>query len=387
MLSQCAAAGTHAVPAASTAPDQPIPSSSPRVRIAVATLLVSNPVDTCKGGYGCGLLPWCASVQRLRSALAASTLTSSWNVDTLAIVGTRNNTQREDGSAGRSECLRRETFTPADCPGMKFIHPRPALVRATEQHAARVIAGRVMSYNPQYIRRMAIGLYKWELWRLGHSYDAVLYADVDADVMPTYPRAADATLVAREWARRLPALMASTHDGDGGGGGGNVGGGLGGGGNSRRGGGGIGGGDSGKGGGGAESVASAWPDGLHVVGFPDVTSPFGGGLFLVLPPKQVMYMYAHAQPSPSPFVTLALCHPRPQTTSLSPSSNRLSTGVTYIYITYIYKYIHTHIHIHIHIRIHMRIHMHIHMHMHMHMHIHMHIHIHSRLSTGVASRC
>ena len=102
-----------------------------------------------------------------------------------------------------------------------------------------------MSYNARTIRLGQVNLWKWELLSLGASYEAVLYADLDVDLLPL-DAAADAQLIALEWAARLPALLSRT--------------------------------------------ARATPP-RHHVGYADSTTPLNGGMFWVLPPNDGHRLY------------------------------------------------------------------------------------------------
>ena len=62
-----------------------------------------------------------------------------------------------------------------------------------------------MSYGPKKFAYMAVCLWKWELLRLGGEYDALLYADLDFDLLPASLHAA---AVAAQWAVSLPRLAA-----------------------------------------------------------------------------------------------------------------------------------------------------------------------------------
>ena len=172
-----------------------------------------------------------------------------------------------DGAACRFDRL-----AASDCPGLRLIRPSPSLVDAAAAHSRRVIRSGVMSYNAQHMRTAQVFLWKWELLRLGAEYDAILFSDLDVDLLPARQAnggggalgrataALMATRIASEWAERVPGLIARRRGGDGGvsgGGGGSV---------------------SGGGGGGDGS------SGLVMLGYSDITTPLNGGLFWILPP-------------------------------------------------------------------------------------------------------
>ena len=55
-----------------------------------------------------------------------------------------------------------------------------------------------------FLTRMASTLYKWELMRLGDEYDAILFTDLDVDMMPSGVN--NAAAVRERWVRTLPRL-------------------------------------------------------------------------------------------------------------------------------------------------------------------------------------
>ena len=229
---------------------------------------------------------------------------------------TTNQAQPHDRGATCHMSNRTEQLDPSDCPGLRQIVPGAQMQLAVQRHIKRVIASGLMSYNvrarpgttrdltslhahhalrpvhktnalsahhalsatlphraivcsiiaptcarcavcpsarlqPGYMRRMGCSFFKWELLRR-YKYDAILFTDLDVDLLPTAPHAAD--LVRREWARRLPELIEQTRGGGGGGGGGSV------------------------------AKAAVRPP-VHVVGYGDPTSPWVAGLFWVFPPR------------------------------------------------------------------------------------------------------
>ena len=128
-----------------------------------------------------------------------------------------------------------------DCPGARRIHAGVQLRRAAALHEERVIRSGVMSYNPEYMRRMSKVLFKWELMRQS-DYAAILFSDLDVDLLPAFERgreAAEAEEVSREWEVRLPELL----------------------------------------------TAARHPDTpFNLMGYGDLTSPWVAGLFWVFPP-------------------------------------------------------------------------------------------------------
>ena len=129
-----------------------------------------------------------------------------------------------------------------DCPGARRIHAGVQLRRAAALHEERVIRSGVMSYNPEYMRRMSKVLFKWELMRQS-DYAAILFSDLDVDLLPAFERgreAAEAEEVSREWEVRLPELL----------------------------------------------TAARHPDTpFNLMGYGDLTSPWVAGLFWVFPPR------------------------------------------------------------------------------------------------------
>ena len=86
-----------------------------------------------------------------------------------------------------------------------------------------------MSYNSSaFMSRMAVVMWKWELWRHGLSeeggkasgYNAILFADLDVDVLPSgasfqTANTAAASGLANEWSTELPKLVAASKKADG----------------------------------------------------------------------------------------------------------------------------------------------------------------------------
>ena len=103
-----------------------------------------------------------------------------------------------------------EAFDVADCPELIRIHPSAEMLQASQQHAERVIRSGVMSYDPKYISRGYVFLWKFELWRL-RDLDAILHSDLDVDILP--PRLPPAR-VADEWAQSIPAMVAKARRGE-----------------------------------------------------------------------------------------------------------------------------------------------------------------------------
>ena len=222
-------------------------------RIAIATMLSPNDQDPCIHGMGCALLPWCASAQRLRDAITRSPTLAAVSVDFLLVLGGEgaSHAQRPRHRTARGTiCLMSnstEELDMRDCPGARRIHAGVQLRRAAALHEERVIRSGVMSYNPEYMRRMSKVLFKWELMRQ-NDYAAILFSDLDVDLLPAFERgreAAEAEEVSREWEVRLPELL----------------------------------------------TAARHPDTpFNLMGYGDLTSPWVAGLFWVFPPpKATLY--------------------------------------------------------------------------------------------------
>ena len=207
------------------------------LRIAIATLLVLNEGSPC-GGSGCALLPWCASARRLQHELYQH---AALSVTLLAVHANRNDAPTEGPAAETCEhsLLSRATerLDPHDCPGLQLVRPTQRMMRLSRAHAARVIASGVMSYHPAKIRGMWPTLWKWELTRL-HEYHAILYVDLDIELLPA-PGVTAA--IAAEWVSRLPRLK-------------------------------------------LQRRASKAFHG-HYVGYGDITAPLNTGLFWLVPPE------------------------------------------------------------------------------------------------------
>ncbi len=185
-------------------------------------MLSPNEQDPCYHGIGCALLPWCASAQRLRDAVMRSP-TLNVRIDTLLVLGEPRRrgqsytahaaqVRRPSNNADGTICLTSnatEELDTRDCPGVRKIWAGAQLRRAVQLHEDRVIKSGVMSYDPEYIRRMAKVLFKWELMRQ-NDYAAILFSDLDVDLLPSFVRgqeAAEAERVSHEWGARLPELL------------------------------------------------------------------------------------------------------------------------------------------------------------------------------------
>eukprot|EP00900_Chrysochromulina_parva_P001983 jgi/Chrpa1/11786/Chrysochromulina_OHIO_Genome00019391-RA len=157
-----------------------------------------------------------------------------------------------------------------DCPGVRLLTPTPAMRKVSLAHAKRVIGGGVMSYNQEYIERGYVFLWKWELFRLGRRYDAVLHTDLDTDVLPRFSPSPHA--LAAEWAVELTKLVSAANSTSGG---------------ARA----LDGASSDVWGGASHDSAAAAREPLRMLGYADVTTPYNGGMFLVLPPNDGGALY------------------------------------------------------------------------------------------------
>lgn len=108
-----------------------------------------------------------------------------------------------------------------------------------------------------------VTLWKWELLRLGADYDAILYSDLDVDLLPLRPmdQIDLARRVADEWSARLPPLIARSR-GERGGAAGDA----------------LGTATS------STSTAAAGRSELRMLGYADSTTPLNAGVFWVFPP-------------------------------------------------------------------------------------------------------
>jgi hypothetical protein len=179
------------------------------LRVALATLYMPNTDNACVHGVGCALLPWCLSARRLKAALTTGL---DARVDVIALYAPRTAEQLRRRTFARPEkgqtcwlSSETEVLDMRDCPGLQLYQPSAALVESARFHVRRAIAGGIVSTGPEYMRRMQVTIHKWELLRLGEAYDAILFTDLDVDVMPSH---ADAAAVAREWSTHLPPLAA-----------------------------------------------------------------------------------------------------------------------------------------------------------------------------------
>ena len=239
-------------------------SAAAATRIAIATMLAPNDQDPCKHGMGCALLPWCASAQRLRDAITRSPTLAAVSVDFLLVLGDKAKFTKQDSLTRRHNktiCLMSnatEELDTRDCPGVRQIHAGVQLRRAVQLHEDRVIRSGVMSYNPAYMRRMSKVLFKWELMRQS-DYAAILFSDLDVDLLPTFVRGQEAKeveKVSREWGMRLPELL---------------------------------------------SAARHPTSPFNLLGYGDPTSPWVAGLFWVFPPPEAALYWEGIQMLKAPW--------------------------------------------------------------------------------------
>lgn len=248
-----------------------------KLRIGLATLFAPDPGARCGRGVACAVLPWCAGARRLEGALRAGGFAGEFEL--IAIHGRRASWRRGGsmgistaGSIGASgaPCDKpAEELSAADC-AWRLVEPTAAMAAAARAHVRRVVKGGVMSYNPVYMAKMGPTLYKWELMRMGRGrggdsadgangangaggaarsdaggelgFDALLFSDLDVDLLPSHDVSAAA--VAAEWRTALPPLIRQSRG----------------------------------------SASSSGKRRLRVLGYGDVTSPFVAALFWVFPP-------------------------------------------------------------------------------------------------------
>ena len=177
------------------------------LRLTIATLRVPS-LDVCHG-VGCALIAWCASARRLVAALPPS-----WSVQLLAVVAASQpsalNPRREVRCRGGVLSSETEEFDARDCPELLLVTPTPALVSAVEHYTRRRRAQLLaLGRRTAFFDRLASTLYKWECVRLAAEGDALLFTDLDVDILPT---SLDAASVGREWAKELPPLIARSRD-------------------------------------------------------------------------------------------------------------------------------------------------------------------------------
>ena len=197
------------------APQGNAPRPSPRearaaYRVGLATLLVQklpegqrSADDDLGGGasatkWGCSLLGWCQSARRLREALPPL-----WTVELLIL----------------TTAATQSTQALADCPELIVTLVPPELRQAARWCAQQLMGpngwlGRVRTggkagsapldpYRPGGGDPHGITLFKWALLSL-HSYDAILFADLDVDLFPDWRRALS---IRQWWERWMPRLV------------------------------------------------------------------------------------------------------------------------------------------------------------------------------------
>lgn len=178
------------------------------IRLAIATLFIPN--DACSG-MRCGLLAWCSGARRLRAAMP-----DTWSVRLVALTtpqrAARGPPPKAEWCGGGSGAIGRlptegDALDLDDCPELRLITPSPALHRAVRDFMARRQAQlkhrRAVAWN----NRMGTTLYKWELMAHGSMYDALLFSDLDVELLPPWLNPA---AVAAEWSHHLVDLVGRT---------------------------------------------------------------------------------------------------------------------------------------------------------------------------------
>eukprot|EP00966_Prymnesium_polylepis_P303366 7007354-Prymnesium_polylepis.1 len=183
-----------------------------RIRLALATLFVPN--DACSG-MRCGLLAWCSGAKRLRAAMP-----ESWEVSLLAVHIKPGRSPPPKaywcpgGATGRLP-PGADQVDPQDCPDLRLIAPSAALRHAVRdfmtRRQAQILAEtqRGPKAAVAWNDRMGTTLYKWELMAQGSAYDAVLFTDLDVELLPPW---LDVGVVAGEWVRYLSDLVGRSRE-------------------------------------------------------------------------------------------------------------------------------------------------------------------------------
>ena len=216
----------------------PEPSSKLRVlkrqlKLGVATLLY-NRAGKCTG-ISCGLLSWCAGARRLLTVLSplhwqttllvlAPELPSASSSALLRSAGAAEQLRSKLGrlkprtaSLGGERAWRegeRSCIIDAihsDCPPARVVTPSPELSAALRRYLARraaTLAARGNASQRQFVDRLGLTLFKWQFFAPS-AYDAVLYSDLDVELLPPLARLQSEWLVA-EWASKLPPLVAAS---------------------------------------------------------------------------------------------------------------------------------------------------------------------------------
>mmetsp|Transcript_39264 Transcript_39264/g.127053 ORF Transcript_39264/g.127053 Transcript_39264/m.127053 type:complete len:684 (+) Transcript_39264:110-2161(+) len=168
-------------------PPPPPPSLTSALRVGIATISYdARPSHRSSAGFHCGLVGWCSSARRLRSALKSLV----GDVDLLLL-------------------------TPPTTPAANFTYDAHladcADVITVRADAALVLAAKACFHRcVRESRRGGCGsgwvnYLKWALLAQP-AYDVVLYADLDVDLFPEWLWHRE---ISRHWAELLPALIAS----------------------------------------------------------------------------------------------------------------------------------------------------------------------------------
>mmetsp|Transcript_51852 Transcript_51852/g.116420 ORF Transcript_51852/g.116420 Transcript_51852/m.116420 type:complete len:366 (-) Transcript_51852:101-1198(-) len=93
----------------------------------------------------------------------------------------------------------------ADCPELKLIAPSEALKAAVRDFITRR-QGQIAHQRKSQVftEKYGVTLYKWELMALGNRYDAILFSDLDVDLLPRDIRV---PAVRADWESMLPSLL------------------------------------------------------------------------------------------------------------------------------------------------------------------------------------
>lgn len=92
-----------------------------------------------------------------------------------------------------------------DCPELKLIAPSEALKAAVRDFITRR-QGQIAHQRKSQVftEKYGVTLYKWELMALGNRYDAILFSDLDVDLLPRDIRV---PAVRADWESMLPSLL------------------------------------------------------------------------------------------------------------------------------------------------------------------------------------
>ncbi len=142
----------------------------------------------------CGIVGWCQGARRLRRVLPPQ-----WNV-TIALIS--HNNSRHNNSDVTERAVGRRGHA---CEGTVHVSADAALGRLAGACSRKTFRAWRGTPGVHGLTMPKATFLKWQLLSMD-TYDALLFADLDVDLLPLE---SDATAVGSAWIRRLPAFVAA----------------------------------------------------------------------------------------------------------------------------------------------------------------------------------